>query len=333
VPSLPEIVALHNLVVGESTTFQVIGATDPSVMHPRAQERLSEYHDNVVDRQEFNGDAVRAWWDGRGAPPVMDQLLRCPVGDFPARTEDAMRRLVEGTRGNAKPGLVAFTRFRDNGTPRLACFKLELAKLEEVQWQAGQPAASALVPIDVADLLPHAKQLQKAAVYPGPGTAEVWVVDDQLTSPADYWMRFLGARANPGEKQRLQQVITATRRTLVELEVADPEPAIARAVALVREREEAVLPADFAQHAAQAAGVSAQTVIERTTSRDPVVMDRGFSVTPLAARQTRTTYDLGDGIKLTGPRGVIEDRVEHVPEDGRQYLKILITDGPHISHS
>jgi hypothetical protein len=331
---LPEVIALHRLVVGSETTVQQIGATDPAAMDDRAQERLSEYHANVLDRQELDGRAVRAWWDGQGAPTVLNRLLTCAVEDFGTQTGDAMQRLAQEAKGNAKSGLVVFTRLRDAGKASLSCFKLELEKLEEVQFHVGKPAKEALKAVDVGNLLPRAKQLQKAAIYPGIEPIEVWVVDDQLASPADYWMRFLGARAQPGEKQRLRQVIEATRRTLVDdLQVDDPERAIARAVALVRKRDEVVLPSDFVREAAKAANASAQAAVDRTAVRDPTVMDPQFSVTPLAARQTRTTYDLGGDVKVTGPRGIVEDRVTEVTENGRRYMKIVVDDGPHISYS
>lgn len=334
-PPLPEIIALHNLVVAGNTAVQAIGAARPSAMVDRARERLLEYHTNVLDRQEFDGGAVRAWWDGHGPPGALDALLTCPVGEFAARTEQAMRRLAQEAKGNAKSGLVAFTRVRDNGTPSLACFKLDLAKLEEVQfqWHAGQTVENALVEIDLDELLPHPKQLQKAAIYPGPKAVQVWVVDDQLATPADYWMRFLGARAIPGEKQRLRQVIAAIEPTLKGMHVANPKPAIARAVAVARQRDEAMLPEDFAREAAEAADVSPEAVVDKTSDQSPQVMEPDFSVTPLAARQTRTTYDLGGGVKLTGGRGVVEERVEEVSENGERYLRVLITDGPHISYS
>jgi|GEM_PF-7051099 hypothetical protein len=334
--ALPEIVALHRLVVGQNTTVDRIGATEPSAIDARARERLLDYHTNVLDRQEFDGSAVRAWWRNQGPGQALDDLLTCPATEFGDRTFHAMQQLAQEAKGNAKSGLVVFTRVRDGARASLACFKLELESLEEVgfRWQAGQPAEKALVPIDVADLLPHAKQLQKAAIYPGPGTIEVWVVDDQLATPADYWMRFLGARANPGEKRRLAEVIALTEHTLTkDFGIADPAPVIAQAVAMARERDQAVRPADFAREAAEAAGLASQMFIERASDREPATMDPQFSVTPLAARQTRTTYDLGGGVKLTGPRGVVEARVEVVPENGARYLKVRIADGPHISHS
>jgi hypothetical protein len=324
--------ALHRLDVDQTATFTAIGALNPAALANNARDRLLSYVTNLEERSEFDGRAASAWWDGAGPPTVFSDLVACPSADFERGTTAAMQRLVDEAKGNASSGLVAFIRY-DDGTPAassaLACFKLDLTELHDVQFQRNAPAASALVELDFADILPQASKLQKAALIPDPSGNHLRVVDVQAPAAAQYWMRFLGARANPGEKQRLREVVTAAHVELREtFKLQDPGPQVALAVARVVSQAKTFTPTDFVKEVAAVTAVDAAKLLTAVQLRNPRLQRPDFSITPDAAAAAKTTIDLGGGLKLSGPRGVVEERVEELFVNSSKYLKVLVTQGP-----
>jgi hypothetical protein len=148
-----------------------------------------------------------------------------------------------------------------------------------------------------------------------------------------YWMRFLGAQARPNPKERLRRVASVAHDVLRnDFATVGDEP-IARAVAAAAASPVAILPDRFLANVAAEAGVSGEDVVRRAADRDPAVVTDRYSISPVAARSARTTYDLGDEVRLTGPRRLLEQRARKRVVDGRTYMQILVTIEPRVRHS
>ena len=329
-----EVFALHELVTqrGERSSVNRIGAAALASLPPEAQSRLRGYLDDVRLRPELEGKAVPAWWTGPGPPKVLADAMTCPLDSFDDVTFAAAQRLAQLAKGNAVGGLVVFLRGQDDGEPVLGCVKLELKTIEDVALDRGRPAGQALRAVDVADVLPRPRSLQKAALIPPPVQgADLWVVEDQLESTAAYWLGFLGAEGHPGEKPRLRLAAAALERTLVEdFSVRDPRPAIDAAyAALVHAPSERVLPSDFIAAAAAVEDLDEDELVDRVGRADARIADEHFVLTQRAARKTGTRVDLGDGVEIRGPRGDVRERVSRPYEkDGDRYVEVRLTDGP-----
>lgn len=325
-----EALAIHHL--DDEAGVRRIGAADPAALAPPVRERLDAYLDRLLDqRNELDSRSAPAWWRD-GQPAIFERLAECALGDFADVAAAAAERLADD--GSARGGLLLFVRGMADGEDFLACMKVELTPLEDVRWEPGAvDAAEALHEIVIPHVLPRARGLQKAAVLPGPDDAPLWVVDDQTPGAAQYWMRFLGAQARPNPKERLKRVAALASDVLrKDFQNADDEP-IARAVAAAASSPTAVLPDRFLTTVAEHAGVSADDVLRRAGDRDPVVVTDRYAISPQAAREARTTYDLGDEVKLTGPRRLLEQRARKRVIDGRTYLQVLVTIEPRVRHS
>ena len=330
-PRALEAFALHHLA-DEHPRVREIGAADPSQLDEPVRRRLDAYLSRVLDeRNELDARAAPAWWRD-GPPAIFERLQTCALEDFGAEAAVAAERLADD--GSARGGLLLFVRGFDDGEDFVACMKVELAPLEDVRWDPdGADPATALASIVVPHVLPRARGLQKAVVIPGPDDAPLWVVDDQTPGRAMYWMRFLGAQARPNPKERLRRVADVASEVLrKDFAHGDDEP-IARALAAAAASPGAVRPDRFLETVAREAGVEPADVVRRAADRDPAVVTDRYEISPAAARQARTTYDLGDDVKLVGPRRLLEQRARKRVVDGRTYLQVLVTIEPRVRHS
>jgi hypothetical protein len=335
VPPSLDLIALHGLRAASSSVDR-IGGVDAASLPEAVHERLLKYVTNVEERSALSGRATPGWWRNGTAPTDLGSMLTCGSRRFERLSEQAMDRLAGTTPPNAKDGLVVFLRTTDNGVTALTCCKLEVLTYSDIRWnRSSGTAATALTPIEIDDLLPQANKLQKAARLPGLGGADLWIVDEQIVSTADYWLAFFEATRLPGENQRLRVVAQQTDRILRDdFSIPDAEAQVTHAIAVTAHSPSATLPIDFARSAAVAAGLDPDPVIARLKRSLPDELgDPRYTITPRAAGDARTTWDLGDGVKLTGPRAVLEGRVAVVEEDDGTYLKVRATRSPTPSHS
>jgi hypothetical protein len=335
-PPMLDLVALHGLRASSPSTVVKIGLADVSVMDDEVKARLTEYVENVESRSSLKGRATPGWWKDGAAPSDLDEMLTCAGDRFLALSNNAMDRLAHVTPATAMDGLVVFLRTHDAGNTAMTCCKLQLETYNDIQWNRGSGAAStALKPVALDNLLPQAKLLQKAARLPGIGTADIWLVDDQIPGTADYWVTFLGASRYPGEHQRLRNVIETIGASLQSDFAVDPDHAVTQAIAATAGSSTAVLPRDFVRSAASAAGVKPSALVKRleATALGPVLDDVRYALTPQAARDAITTWDLGGDVRLVGPRSELEGRVQKVQEPGGTFLKVRITQGPTVTHA
>ena len=313
-----EAVAMHEIARengAQQARLREIGAMDLEALDERVREALAKYVGGLELRDETTGRAVAAWWDG-GAPAELGGLRTAAPDDFGAAARAATQRLVDISPGQASDGLMLFVRARrDEAGPVVACLKLELEELHRMRFAGaggGDPTA-AIVPHDIDDLLPEAAKVLKAAMVPNPtGASDLRVVDDQLRDPASYWLRFLGAAPRPGEVDMTKSATAAVVSALTERTQWQPEQAAAVIAAELHELgtgADAIAPRRFVDAVATRAGVDEAGLWADAAAREPHLADPHYELTPGSARRLRTTYDLGEGIRLTGPTSALDQRM------------------------
>jgi hypothetical protein len=325
--------AVHNLLVRQGRV-EPIGAAEPSQLAPRVRDRLLGYLEHVADRGPSTGRATAAVWDDGAAPAALSALRTCAPSAFGPTSLAAMDRLLSTAGRNAKDGLVVFVRATDEtDVTSLACLKLDLGEIEGVRWAPGQPVPQALQDVAVANLLPEARRLQKAAVIPSPdGAGDLRVVDAQGRATAGYWQRFLGASPLASEPDALHVLVDVSERALADLDVGGAQQAVSRVVALAAKRTQTTTTARFLRDLAREAGVTPARLIAAVDARQADLAP-DVTVTAGDAQRLRTTYDLGDGMTLTGPRGVLEEHLTIFTDGSGRYVAIRVSAEPGVSHT
>jgi hypothetical protein len=327
-------VATHELAFDRGTKqLRRIGALGLDGIDARVREALVGYLAGLEERSETDGRAAAAWWSA-GAPDEIAALRDCSLAEFEAVTGRAMQRLFDATPGSASEGLLLFIRaLRDGGDPVLGCLKLTLEELHRMRFSGAGDPARAIQPADLENVLPEPKQVLKAAMVPNPsGASDLRVVDDQLRDTANYWLRFLGAAPRPAEVDMTRMTAVAVEAALAEEPGIDPEQAarlVAKRLHEVGEGAVLVAPRDFVNAVATDASVDRQALWSSALARDAWLEDPHFALTPVAARRLRSTFDLGDGVRLSGPTHVLEPRVRRSRDvSGGWVLSIAVPEWP-----
>ncbi|HLI56679.1 MAG TPA: hypothetical protein VKY26_06535 [Actinomycetota bacterium] len=216
------------------------------------------------------------------------------------------------TPAQAKSGLVVFIRdAADDGNTTLLCLKMLLSQESFTRFLEAAEAADAITVDDITNILPSPEELKKGALIPHPtGTADLRVVDEQMRDAAEYWMRFLGARARPREPELAKLVAGTVLEALVSIthDEEGARSAVAAELGSVVQGVENLSVRDFVQ----AVGVRAETdtlrLLNEVEARDQTLLQAETILTPIAARRVDTVIELDDGIKVRGPAWALDGR-------------------------
>lgn len=330
-----EVYALHRLVVveGGDVSVEEIGAAVASELPQRNRDVFQAFLENMVERDESLGKAQSAWWND-GMPVELNAVINCEVEDFDVRSRKAMARLLTSTPGSAVGGLVVFVRVDEDDKKGLLCLKLALSKVSLERFTGALSPTSAISVEDIQDVLPKAKDLRKAALFPHPeGAADLKVVDEQAKDAADYWLRFLGARVGVKEPDVGRLVALTALPVLDEQGVVDAPKILGRELRRVAAASKPESVRTFVKHLAEEGGSDPSEAWQKVTEREPKLRDSGVRVSPAAAQRVTTEIVMDAGIRVSGLSTALEGRYEIIdnPDGDGWILQIFTQEYPQIT--
>lgn len=308
-----EILALHRLHVEAPVRAEYIGSVEAARIPERARSEVSRYLDGMASRSEGLGRAQSAWWTAEppAPPPELLRLYSCPAMDFDDASRRAMDRLVTMTPAQARSGVVVFIRDIADGQTSLLCLKMVLSEESVTRFLDAADAANAIRVDDITNILPSPEELKKGALIPHPaGTAHLRVVDEQMREAAEYWMKFLGARARSREPD-LAKLAAGTVFDAVVWMIQDEERArstVAAELDRVVHGDERPSVRDFVQAVGTRAEIDTTRLLHEVEARDPALLLAETILTPTAANRVDTLIELDDGIKIRGPAWALDGR-------------------------
>lgn len=334
-----ESIAVHRLMAGSPATGQYIGAAQPEKLEALAAARVQTYVDNMAGRREGRGRSQAAWWVTK-RPSHIDRVLSCDVKEFDAATRDALDALVLAAKGKqAQSGVILFVRSRDGKERSLLCLKMRLEKEQLALFQEAVTADRAIHVEDIANKLPEATDLKKAALIPHPdGAADLRVLDEQLDDPADYWLEFLGARARRREPDVMKLTVSTTAAVLREQSVAEPVAgrALGESLQATIDGGKLEAPKAFVERVAKKAGVPVKPLWDQVAKRQVQLADPDSIVSPEAAELQKTTITLGPNITVSGLSIYLDPRYNwHPAAPGQEgwVLEVASDVEPVVKHT
>jgi hypothetical protein len=327
--------SFHELIISkdEEVHAKFGQAANLEALSQRAREVIDSFQTNVQKRSEGQGKAQSAWWDNGQPPSEIAALLSCPAADFLENSKVPMNRLLSFVKKNAKSGVIVFVRLCELEQCSLLCLKMELVKVSVAHLNLDPAASSAITVEDINDALPKADTLKKAALIPHPdGAADLRIVDDQLHEPADYWMKFLGARARPREPE-IAKLAAVTLLTVASPSVPNAAALIAAELRQIEASEDSVSVRNFVHHVEVASNVTEGTFLQKMVQQEAELGSESAVVSPKAASLVQTVITLSGGVKITGSFAALEGRYEpKVAEDGNGWvLQISSATEPRVS--
>jgi hypothetical protein len=329
-----DLIALHRLTVrsGQAARTDAVGALNASSLPTDTVDQLDAYVRNVEERDETAGRASAGWYDPAQPAELKALLAATNASQFGTASGQAMMRLAATVRGNASDGVVLFLRIV--GSPnRVACFKLDPERVTRTQVVPGARGLSTALAVQhLANTLPEPRDLKKGALFPSPSGADVRVIDLTTAEVAGYWVRFLGVvsvQASATAKALFDATVTALQGDGVAV------PAARRAVSEEwggAGRAGVPAPEVFVRAAASRTRADPARTWSAVRQAAPDLAGAHATITAPVARRLTQTVDLGGGVKISGPAGEVDLRVEEGQDAAGWFVKVRATGRPQYLH-
>lgn len=315
-------VALHRLTVrpGATTSVARLLVAPGSLLPARTVTALERYVSELEQRDELSGAASPGYFAAVKPPEITLMENATTAAQFDAATGAAVARLAAIAPTTASSGVVLFLQITGG---RLACFKLDPSAVTRTLVKPATPMALSVETLQNA--LPEPGEMKKGALFPSPTGADARVVDKTMPGTADYWNSFLGL-ATVRRKVVAAHLLTASADALVQLGLS---PGAARAAAAAEWDNLAALPSgtptvpqQFVTAVATAAQVNPTAAWTHAQTAEPLLGDPHAVVMSQSAKALKRVVDLGDGITVKGPAGLVDQRLTERPSATGNYVEI-----------